>query len=251
VIPLKTFWIDLHVHTVLSPCGELEMGAPEIVVRARETGLDLIAVTDHNSCGNVQGIGDAARGGGPVVLAGLEVQTAEDIHVVTLFPGLGEARSFQEWLWKKMPPTPNNPDVFGVQVEIDGENNILREEEILLVQGAGYSVDEVVLEVGRRGGLSIMAHIDRPSFSYPAVLGPVPDDLPVDALELSWRLSPEEIESYRRAYPGRVFVRSSDAHRLADMGREHCCSMVLESPCFDEIALALRGKGGRRVRSWW
>lgn len=248
--PVETFWVDLHIHTVLSPCGELEMGAPEIIARARETGLDLIAVTDHNSCGNVQGIAEAAGDAGPVVLAGLEVQTAEDIHVVALFPHLECARTFQEWLWKRMPPTPNNPDVFGFQVEIDGENNILREEEILLVQGAGYSVDEVVLEIRRRGGLSILAHIDRPSFSYPAVLGPVPEDFPADALELSWRLSAEEIQTYRSTYPGRVFVRSSDAHRLADMGREHCCSMTLESPCFDEIAMALRGEGGRRVRSW-
>ncbi len=226
------------------------MGAPEIVAQSRKVGLDLIAVTDHNSCGNVQGIVDAAGEVGPVVLAGLEVQTAEDIHLVTIFSDLPGARAFQEWLWRKMPPTPNDPDVFGIQVEVDACNNIVREEEILLVQGVGYSIEEVVLEVRRRGGLTIMAHIDRPSFAYPAVLGPVPDDLPVDALELSWRVSSQQDRDYRSAYPGRVFVRSSDAHRLADLGREHCCSMLLESPCFDEVAKALRGEGGRRIRSW-
>lgn len=247
---LRTFWVDLHIHTVLSPCGELEMGAPEIVARARETGIDLIAITDHNASDNAPAILQAAGEEGPVVLAGLEVQTSEDIHVVTLFPDCKRARSFQDWLWLKMPPTLNKPEYFGYQVVVDGENQILREEDVLLIQGAGYAVDEVVLEVRSRGGLSIMAHIDRPSFAYPAILGPVPDDLPVDALELSWRLSPEEDRAIRKDYPGRVFIRSSDAHRLSDMGREHCCSMLLERPCFDEIALALKGEGGRRIRSW-
>lgn len=247
---LRTFWVDLHVHTVLSPCAELEMGAPEIVARAREVGVDVIGITDHNASDNVAAIQEAAGDEGPVVLAGIEVQTTEDIHLVTLFQDCEAVRSFQDWLWLKMPPTMNRPEVFGYQVVVDGENQILREEDVLLIQGAGYAVDEVIREVRSRGGLSIMAHIDRPSFAYPAVLGPVPEELPVDALELSWRLSPEETEAFRKAYPGRVFIRSSDAHRLADMGREHCCSMVLERPCFEEIAMALKGIGGRRIRSW-
>lgn len=248
--PLRTFWIDLHVHTVLSPCGELEMGAPEIVARAREAGIDVIGITDHNTSENAPAIRDAAGAEGPTVLAGLEVQTAEDIHVVTLFRDCETARSFQDWLWLKMPRTLNRPEFFGYQVVVNEENQILREEEVLLIQGAGYAVDEVVSEVRSRGGLSIMAHIDRPSFAYPAILGPVPEDLPVDALELSWRLSPEQAEAIMKDYPGRVFVRSSDAHRLSDMGREHCCSMMLERPSFEEISLALKGEGGRRVRSW-
>lgn len=247
---LQTFWVDLHVHTVLSPCGELEMGAPEIVSRARETGVHVIGITDHNVSDNVPGIMEAAGEEGPVVVAGIEVQTAEDIHVVTLFPDFKAAHSFQDWLWRKMPATPNRPDLFGYQVVVDGENRILREEDVLLIQGVGYSVDEVVCEVRSRGGLSIMAHIDRPSFAYPAILGPIPAELPLDALELSWRLSSEEAESFRKNYPDRTFVRSSDAHRLADMGREHCCSMLLEQPCFEEIVLALRSTAGRRVRSW-
>lgn len=244
---MRSFQVDLHVHTVLSPCGELEMGAPEIVEQARVEGIEILAVTDHNAADNVPALREAAGGGGPVIIAGLEVQTAEDIHLVTLFPSYGDAADFQGWLWQKMGPVLNDPDYFGWQVVIDGTNGIVRYEERLLVQAVGYSVDEVVAETGRRGGLSIMAHIDRSSFAYPIVLGPIPDSLPVDALEISRRVDAEGLSVLRRQYPKRIFTRASDAHRLADLKAEWGCRMLLESPSFDEIALALRGREGRRV----
>ncbi|QTX31444.1 PHP domain-containing protein [Aminithiophilus ramosus] len=241
------FQVDLHVHTVLSPCGELEMGAPEIVEKARAEGIDILAVTDHNAADNVPALREAAGDGGPLVIAGIEVQTAEDIHVVTLFRSYGEAADFQGWLWKKMGPVLNDPDYFGWQVVIDGTNEVVRMEDRLLVQAVGYSVDEVVAETARRGGLSVMAHIDRSSFSYPVVLGPIPDELPVDALEVSRRVDAAGLEAFRRLYPRRVFTRASDAHRLDDLQARWGCRMLLEEPSFDELALALRGQGGRKV----
>lgn len=244
---MRPFQADLHVHTVLSPCGELEMGAPEIIAKARAEGIEILAVTDHNAADNVPALREAAGPEGPVIVAGLEVQTAEDIHVVTLFRSYGEAAAFQGWLWKKMGLTLNDPEFFGFQVVIDGSNEIVRLEERLLVQAVGYSIDEVVAETARRGGLSILAHIDRPSFAYPAVLGPVPDDLPVDALEVSRRVDEAEMERLRRLYRSRTFTRASDAHRLDDLQAKWGCRMLLEEATFDELALALRGLGGRAV----
>ena len=149
---LSPFWVDLHLHTVLSPCGELEMGAPEIVEAYRKAGIALCAVTDHNASDNVNAVAGAAEGS-PVVLPGMEVQTAEDIHIVVIFPGLSQAGDFQRWLWKKMPPVANRPEIFGDQLIINKDNGIIGEQEILLVQGAGYSADETAEDAAQSTSL--------------------------------------------------------------------------------------------------
>lgn len=245
---LRPFWVDLHIHTVLSPCGELEMGAPDIVERAREVGLDVIGIADHNTCENFPGIFEAAAGK-PTVLPCIEVQSAEDIHTLCVFPEYDKVLAFKEWLWKRIRPIRNNPELFGEQLVIDAENNILKEEETYLIQGAGYEVDQVVAEVHERGGLAILAHVDRPSFAYPIALGPMPEDYPADAFELSSRLNSIEAQKWRDRYPGRTFIRSSDSHWLDAMSRAHCTKMTLEAPTFEEIKKALRGEDGRRI-SW-
>lgn len=245
---LRTYWVDLHVHTALSPCGELEMGASEIVEAARSAGLDLIAVSDHNICDNYPAIAECA-GGNPVVLPAIEVQTAEDIHVLTIFPDYETACVFQEWLWLEMPPVQNDPDIFGHQVVIDANNEIVRFEDTLLLQGVGYDVDTIVARAHEQGAIVILAHIDRPAFAYPAVLGPFPEDYPADAFELSRRLNSDQANAWRERYPTRTFVRSSDSHMLDGLSRANCTKMQLESPSFDEVKLALAGEGGRRI-SW-
>lgn len=247
---LSPFRVDLHLHTVLSPCGELEMGAPEIVAACRKEGISLCAVTDHNAADNAPAVA-AAAAGNPVVIPGMEVQSAEDIHMVVLFPDMETARSFQEWLWLEMPPIPNKPEIFGEQLIIDGENQIIGEQETLLVQGTGYGADEIAAEALGRGCLVIPAHLNRPSFSYEAVLGPLPDDFPCSALELSAALPRADFQEWCRRYPGRLFIRSSDAHRLCEISKDRCTLMMLESPSFSELALALKGQQGRSVLCPW
>lgn len=247
---LSPVWVDLHLHTVLSPCGELEMGAPEIVAAYREAGISLCAVTDHNAADNASAVATAAAHS-LVVLPGMEVQSAEDIHVVVLFPDPGRAAAYQEWLWEAMPPIKNRPDIFGDQLIIDSENGILGEQEILLVQGVGYTVDQVATKGMDMGAIVILAHLDRPSFSYEAVLGPVPEDFPCHALELSPSVTHAAFRTWRERYPGRTFVRSSDAHRLSGISRDRCTVMMLHEPSFDEVLLALTGRQGRSVISPW
>ncbi|MGI6784847.1 MAG: PHP domain-containing protein [Aminivibrio sp.] len=247
---LSPFWVDLHLHTVLSPCGELEMGAPDIVEAYRRAGVALCAVTDHNAADNAPAVA-AAAGGSPVALPGLEVQTAEDIHMVVIFPDNEAAADFQEWLWLRMPPVENRPEIFGDQLIIDKDNQILGEQEILLVQGAGYTADETAEEAMGRGAIVILAHLDRPSFSYEAVLGPVPDDFPCHAFELSPSVSHADFCQWRERYPDRVFIRSSDSHRLADISRARCTVMMMETPSFEEVRMALMGLNGRSVLCPW
>lgn len=261
---LRRFRADFHVHSVLSPCAELEMGAPEIVRRAAEEGIVLLALTDHNATANVPALMEAAEAqrreressdpggdGVPHILCGAEVQTEEDIHVVGLFRSVEEGLSFQKWLWKHLPPRANDPGIFGYQLVLDGENSVIEEVETLLVQGVACSLENVLAEIRRRGGLSFLAHVDRPVFSYVAVFGPVPEGLPVDAVELSRRLSREEASAWRDRLGTRTVLRSSDAHRLDDLRREHCMELLLAEPTFDEVVLALRNEKGRRVLWPW
>jgi Predicted metal-dependent phosphoesterases (PHP family) len=216
--------VDLHLHTVLSPCGGLDMGAPDIVARALDLGIGVLAVTDHNTSRNAMAVLKAAEGTGLLVLAGIEVQSAEDIHAVTLFGTPEEALDFEAWLWEGFPKTLNRPDLFGPQILIDHENQILGEEPILLVQGARHGIDGILREARRREGICFLSHIDREAFSYPAILGPIPTDYPVDALELTCRITPGKARSFRSEYPNFPLLRNSDAHSLDQM--EPRCSTV-------------------------
>ena len=242
---------DLHLHTVLSPCGELDMGAPDIVARALELDIGVLAVTDHNTSRNVAAIQRAAEGSGLLVLAGLEIQSAEDIHAVTLFGTTGEALDFEAWLWEGFPRVLNRPDLFGPQILIDHENQILGEEPVLLVQGARHGIDEIVREALRREGLCFLSHVDRESFSYPAILGPIPIDYPVDALALTCGVNPKKAQAFRAEYPNFPLLRNSDAHSLDQMNIR--CSTVfrVEEASFPELRLAMRKERGREVLDPW
>lgn len=245
---LKPYWVDLHVHTVLSPCGELEMGAPDIVDKARGAGIDVIGISDHNTCDNFPAVQAVAKGN-PLVLPCVETQSAEDVHILCVFPDYETASAYKEWLWLGIRPIANNSEYFGYQLVIDEYNDIIREEETLLIQGAAYEVDQIVAKVQEIGGMAILAHVDRPSFSYTASLGPPPEGYPADAFELSRRLNSAEAAEWRARYPGMAFIRSSDSHLLADLSRANCTKMMLAEPSFDEIRKAIKNEDGRRI-SW-
>ena len=248
---LRRFWVDLHVHTVLSPCAELDMGAPEIVARCREEDISVMAVTDHNHAGNAPALrrvfGDSSEPNVPVVLSGMEVQSMEDIHAVLVFSDHDKATAFQEWLWLKMPSIPNNEDIFGYQLLIDHENNVADQVPTLLIQGAQYSIDEIAERGMGAGALVIPAHLDRPAFSYEAVLGQLPENFPCSAIELSPAVSHSELLGWRERYPNRTIVRSSDAHKISALSRSRCTPMLLAEPSFDEVKLALQNRMGRKV----
>jgi PHP family Zn ribbon phosphoesterase len=242
---------DLHIHTVLSPCGGLDMGAPDIVARALECGLELVAVTDHNTCRNAAAVMNAARGKNLVVLPGLEVQSSEDIHAVVLFGTLEEALDFEGWLWEGFPKILNRPELFGDQILIDEENRILGEEPLLLVQGARRSIDEIVSEVRSRDGVVFLSHIDREAFSYPAVLGPIPADYPVDALELTCYATEEKVKKFRRICPSLPLIRNSDAHTLAQIESDCSTAFLVEEPDFPNLQRAFRNEGGCMILDPW
>jgi len=219
---------------------------PEFIVeRAQELGLDIIAVTDHNSAENVAAVLVAAEGTGITVLPGMEVQTREEVHVVCLFDTLEQALTWQGDVYGHLPPLKNKEEAFGAQIVLAPDGSPVGKNDRLLLTSTDFAVEEVVRRVRRLQGLCIPAHVDRPAYSILANLGFVPPDLRLAGVEISQLVGVEEA---RRRFPqlrGLSLVASSDAHRLKDMVRR--TTLKMERATVAEIALALAGAGGRGV----
>jgi PHP family Zn ribbon phosphoesterase len=216
---MPTIYADLHLHTVLSPCAEVEMIPPLIVRRALDLGLDLIAVTDHNAAANCAAVMAAAEGTGLLVLPGMEVQTIEEVHMLCLFETLEQALTWQGIVFDHLPDMPNNEDVFGGQYVVDREGDYIRTEGRLLATSTDLSIEDAARRVTALGGLPVPAHVDRPMFSLLATLGFVPPGLPVPALELFRLTAPDQLAERHPEIGRYPLVRNSDAHQLSDMRR--------------------------------
>lgn len=140
---MKTRYADLHIHTVLSPCGDLEMSPANILRTARQKGLDIIGITDHNSTREAKIIRDAAENTGLFVLAGAEVTTREEVHCLAFFEEDGQLTDFQTYLDTYLPDIPNNPEKFGYQVVADIQDNIIYEEPKLLISAITPGLEEI------------------------------------------------------------------------------------------------------------
>ena len=234
----RPYLTELHLHTVASPCAELEMLPPLIIERAVELGVELLAVTDHNCAENVQAVIDAAQGTGLWVLPGMEVQTREEAHLVTLFDTVEQALAWQRVVYEHLPPLANEPDLFGSQLVVDADGEFLRYNERLLLTSTDLSVEQVVAGVHDLGGLAIASHIDRQAFSLLGNLGFIPPGLPLDAVELSRHVEPMAwLARYGKGITWPV-VRSSDAHRLSEM--RPAMRLLLKAPTIAGIRRALQ-----------
>ncbi len=236
---------DLHVHTVLSPCAEVEMIPPLIVQRARQLGLEVIAITDHNAAHNVEAVLEAAANTGLTVLPGMEVQSREEVHLVCLFDVLEQVLAWQDRVFAALPDQENDEDFFGAQFVVDATGDYRHTERRLLSTSTGLTVEQVVADVQALGGIVLPAHVDRPSFSLIGNLGFVPPGLPIAGVELSRCANMTEVA---RRFPQLAsygkFV-SGDAHRLEEMTAR--TMLKVKAPTVTEVASALAGRDGRRV----
>ncbi len=245
LIMFRYIYVDLHVHTVLSPCAEVEMIPPFIVAQARQLGLSLIAITDHNSAENVAAVIEAARQTGLTVLPGMEVESREEAHIICLFDAVEQALAWQEEVYAHLPPLKNREETFGAQFVVDAEGQYVRTNDRLLLTSTSLSVNEVVKGVRALGGLPLPAHVDRPSYSLIANLGFIPPDLGLAAVEISSRTSPDEVRARFPQLQDYNLVVSGDAHRLNEMVAR---TMVkVREPTVAELALALAGREDRRI----
>jgi predicted metal-dependent phosphoesterase TrpH len=141
---LRPTWVDLHLHTVVSPCAEVEMIPPFIIKRAQDLGLGAIAVTDHNTAENVEAVQRAAAGSGVAVIPGMELQTREEVHIVCLFDRLEQVLAWQETVYAHLPPLTNREEFFGAQFVVDETGDFICMNERLLLTSTSLSVEEAV-----------------------------------------------------------------------------------------------------------
>jgi len=229
---------DLHIHSTLSPCGSLEMSPINIIAKAKEVGLHVISITDHNMVENCLYANEIGKKLGITVLFGMELQTLEEIHLLAFFDTYNLALAFQEKIYSLLPDIQNDADYFGDQVVVNEENEIIRFENRLLLNSAQISITDATAWIKNHGGIAIPSHIDSPTFSIISQLGYIPDDLPFDALEVRNKEKATELLPLimKKDIP---FVSFSDAHYLVDIGKRRI-ELDLEEPNCTEISGALK-----------
>ncbi|MBI9053769.1 MAG: PHP domain-containing protein [Bacteroidales bacterium] len=243
---MNTYKVDLHTHTVLSPCGDLEMSPASIVKRAKEKKIDILGITDHNSTKNCKALNDIAKDNDLLILKGAEVTTKEEVHCLAFFENDDELFDFQNYLEEHLPEIENDVNKFGYQVVVDKDENILEQIDWLLISALDVDINQIEHKVHELNGLFIPAHIDKARYSLLSQLGFVPSDLKIDALEISKFVKKDEFVKQNNYLADYCFIQSSDAHFLENIG-DTDTYFQMENKSFSEIRKALKGENGRKV----
>ena len=213
---MSRYYYDLHIHSCLSPCGDNDNTPNNIVGMGVLAGLQIMALTDHNTCRNCPAFFEAAKKQGIIPVAGMELTTSEDIHMVCLFPTLESAMDFDREIQTRRILIPNRTDIFGDQYVMDGQDEIVAIEPHLLSNATTVSVEEAPALAARFGGVCYPAHIDRQANGIISTLGFLPPDMHFPTVELH---DGEKEAEYRQNHVGdttRVVI-GSDAHVLWDI----------------------------------
>lgn len=242
---LRSFKADLHIHTCLSPCTELDMSPQGILNAAAGQGIDILGICDHNSSDNSLAIIKAAKNMNITILPGMEVTSQEEVHVLALFDDIANALKLQKRVYENLPGR-NDEETFGMQVIVNEKEEVLGFNERLLIGATTIPLDKVVQLIHSLTGMAIASHIDREAFSIIGQLGFIPDNLELDALEISPRVTLAEA---RKRYPNDYPITcSSDAHYPDDIGKGYT-SFLLEAGTVSEIKKALKNENGRKLIS--
>lgn len=212
---------DLHIHTALSPCGDGDMTPNNIVNMARIKELDVIAITDHNTCRNAKACMECAEGTGLVVIPGMEVETSEECHIVCLFADIESAMEMERVVRDSLPPIKNRVDIFGEQVIMDKDDNITGHEENMLVTATSLTVSQVADKARELGGVVFPAHIDKSSYSVISNLGYIDESYGFTTVEVKDPAKVADMDKPHQLSRFRI-VHNSDAHYLWDISeRQH------------------------------
>lgn len=228
---------DLHVHSCLSPCGDNDATPANIAQLGALLELDVMALTDHNSCKNCPAFFEAAKSVGILPIAGMELTTAEEIHVVCLFPGLREAMGFDAEVYPRLLPIVNDVQIYGEQLIMDARDKVTGSPEFCLINATSIDLYSLSGLVKKFSGIMIPAHIERSAFSLISLLGFVPDDCGFDCVEIR---SKEAVENLKLQHPyleSCNIIHNSDAHTLEAISlpvnkltvREKSAAAVLEA----------------------
>lgn len=235
---LKSFLSDLHIHTCLSPCAEIEMLPVNILSRARGLGLNAIGIADHNSAENIAPMKSAADRSGIGLVMGMEINSSEDVHILAYFDKLSELLEMQAYVYQHLTEL-NDGGVYGEQVVVDDKSEPVRLNERLLIGSATLSAEQITSKIHELNGLAVAAHIDREAYGIIGQLGFIPVGLKLDAVEIS-------SGTFRDIPAGLGVITGSDAHVLADIGK-NTAEFIVEEMSISEMRKALRNENGRSV----
>lgn len=229
---------DLHIHSCLSPCGDEEMTPNNIVGMAQLLELPVIAVADHNTARQLPAVQKLAEEAGILLVPAIEITTAEEAHILSLFPDLESALAMSDELYEALPPVRNKPDIFGAQIIMDEEDNPTGELTKLLINATRFTIGEVFKRVRGHGGVPVPAHIDKSSYSVLSSLGMIPPELEVKTVEVSPNgikkgFVPPGDEKYR-------VITDSDAHALEVLSGHEASAMELEELSIEAILRKFR-----------
>lgn len=226
---MNKYYYDLHIHSCLSPCGDDDSTPNNIAGMGVLNGLNIMALTDHNTTLNCPAFFEACKKNGIIPIAGMELTTAEDIHLVCLFEELKDAMDFNEVINKKRIPIKNRVDIFGEQLILNGNDEVIGHEDNLLSNATEVTIDEAPELVKAFGGVCYPAHIDRDANGILAVLGFFPPSPKFDCIEIR---NPENSESLieKHNLQGKRVIISSDAHYLWDIKEQKEYFLLEDEP---------------------
>jgi 3',5'-nucleoside bisphosphate phosphatase len=242
---LKIFNCDLHIHTCLSPCADLDMHPRTLVQRALELNLDVIAICDHNSSENVPFAMQAARGKKLKVLPGMELTTSEEVHILAIFDSLDNLSLMQNLVYQHLPGE-NDEKRFGTQAIVNENAEVEGINPRLLIGATDLSLDTSLSSIHEFDGLAIASHIDRESFSVLGQLGFIDEKIRFDALEITPAMGFNGARTKYRELNNYSFIVSSDAHFLKDMGSA-VTRITLREVTIAELRMAFARQEGRCV----
>ena len=229
---------DLHIHSCLSPCGDDDMLPSNIVGMAALKELDVIAVTDHNSCKNCPAVMKLAEDYGVLAIPGMEICTSEEVHVICLFPDLQKAMLFDNYVSSLILKTPNNEDIFGKQEIYDENDNIIGNEHYLLINAVNINFDNLYHIITQYGGIMIPAHIDKASNSLISNLGFIPPESKFKCVEIKNIEKKDNMISQHNYLKNCNIITNSDAHYLGDIN-EPINFLYAENKSIQDVLTAL------------
>ncbi len=236
----REYHVDLHIHTVLSACAEVEMIPPLIVEEALQKGLHVIAITDHNATGNVAAVMEAAVGTGVAVLPGMELLTQEEVDVLCIFDTLEQTRAWQAQVDGWLLPLDNDAAHFGPQFLVDATGDFVGEDTRMRKAPARVGIEEAARAVHTLGGLVIPAHVERDVYGLLYVLGFWPPDLEADAAEVSHNMRPSQAYAQYPSLKNVPIISNSDAHFLDWIGNTRTVFRLGATPSVASLRAALQ-----------
>ncbi len=235
----KKYRADLHIHSCLSPCADLDMTPVNIIRRAVDLGLDIIAISDHNTAEHVEVARKLAKSSDLTILPAMEITTSEEVHILALFGELDDCLIVQDRIHASLSAIPSYTHDETSQPIVNEKDEVLSFNQLPLINATSISLSSLVGLIHENSGIAIACHIDREAFSIISQLGFIPDGLPLDAVEVSFRT--RSVGDAKNLLLGQNFpiVSFSDAHHLKDLGRR-TSEFLLAAPEFEDIIRCLK-----------